>query len=811
MAKNKFKLAFGEKDFDLYKDNYESEDFSESIIKYSFNSGINKNVGRYISLMFDGLKPVSRRILLVLFEKRKSQANKMFKVNSAAGDVMSKYHPHGDASISETLGKMGQWWYMQKLFIDGIGNYGNLTGAGPAAGRYIECRLSQFAYKCYFEDYKYASLETVPTYTGDGLEPTYLPAKYPMGIINPSFSSIGYGMASNIPSYNFTEVLEATIKLTENPDAKINLIPDLPNGSNIILTEKLKDVNKTGVGTLTNTAKFTIDYDENSIHITALPYGIGTDSFKEKIVKMKLDKKLDDVINIDSATSSLTGVNETIYLKKTSNPDKFMDYLMTTNVGLKDTKPVCLRFIDDYHDYVYTPKTYILAWLDKRRDIIRSMYNNKYVMLKEEEHMNDVLIYISDENRIKETMSIIRKSNKDDIVKNLMARYADEAGMTSLQAGRIAKMRMYELSKDEHEKFLIRRDELKTEIINTFEVINSDSAVNDIIINEMKEGIKLFGEERRSKIIRELSTEEKVPNTNHLVAVSADGYIKKLDSDKFYSIGVIGKQPNRFPQILKINNRKSIMFFDSTGKVSVVNTYSINDMDIEESGVPIERFFPIEGKVIKMIETPKKGQAKELYAILITKNGLAKRLNIKQFLKVLTNKTAISLSDGDELVDVELVYENTKSSIVVFTNKGNGIRLNPNDIKEFGAQAKGSRIIPLNHLDDEYVSGVNIVRPKKQYMFYITSSGRAKVTDMSLFPKMNKKDEVINLINLENSDNLVGVAGVDSGDSVMVYRKNGEPVELKVADIDVSTRIAKATKYVKTPKGDSVVAYLVLE
>ena len=808
--KNKFKLGFGEHEFCEFSENYNEEDFSDAIVKYSFNSGVNKNVSRYISLMFDGLKPVARRTLLVLYEKR-GAGNRMRKVNAISGDVMGKYHPHGNTSIDDTLGKMGQWWYNQKMFIDGTGNYGNLTGAGPAASRYIECRLSAFAYKCYFEDYKYASLERVPTYTGEDTEPTYLPAKYPMGIINPSFSSIGYGMSSNIPSYNFTEVLEATIKLIENPEARINLIPDLPTGSNIILTEKLKEVNKTGVGTLTNTAKFTIDYDENSIHITALPYGVGTRSVKEKLVKLKLNKKLDDIINIDSATSSLTGVNETIYLKKTANPDKFMDMLMNTNVGLKETKPVCLRFIDDYHDYVYTPRTYLLAWLDKRREIVRSMYNNKYVMLKEEEHMNDVLIYISDESRVKETLSIIRKSKRDEIVPNLMARYGKEAGMTSMQAARVSKMRFYELSQDEHQRFLERRNELTKEIGDTFKVINSDNAVNDIIISELKEGIKLFGEERRSKIIRELSTEEKVPNTEHLVAVSADGYIKKLDAKKYYSIGSIGKQPNRFPQILKINNRNSIMFFDSTGKVSVVNTYSINDMEYEEDGVPVERFFPVSGKVVRMIETPKKGLAKELYAVLITKNGFAKRLNIKQFLKVITNKTAINLSEGDELVDVELVYENTKSNIVIFTNKGNGIRLNPNDIKEFGAQAKGSRIVPFNPLNDEYVSGVNIIKPKKKYMFYLTSSGRAKLTDMSLFPKMNKKDEVMNLINLEKNENLVGVAGVDKEDSVMVYRKNGEPVELLMKDIDISTRIAKATKYVKTPKGDSVVSYLVIE
>lgn len=813
MAKKKNKFDFNESDFLEHEDQYEVRNIADETKRYSIISGINRNVARHIPSGYDGLKPVARRVLLILYEDIK----KDFQKNSAvAGNTMGKYHPHGDGSIEEVIGRMGQWWTNNVLYIEPSGNFGSLTGGPPAAGRYISCKLSRFAYKCFFEDYKYASIEMKQSYTGKDKEPEYLPAKYPVAIVNPQFSSIGYGTAANIAPYNFKEVMEATIKLLHNPDADIKLIPDFPSGCEVIANKELDEVNTNGGrGKVTVRATIDIDHEKGVIHILSLPLKVGSDDVISAIAKLIIAKKLEGIKDIQDDTKPKRpdgsgGVHIRIILDKDVNPDKMVEQLIKKDVGIQKTFGVQIRFIEDYKEHDYTPKEYLLNWIEFRKEIVQSMYNKKYIQLKEDDHMNNIKIFVFSKDNASKTLKIIKQSkNDDDAITKMLKEYAD-AHMTSLQAKTICNMRFKDFNKESYQKFLEERDRLKDEIAKTEKVIRNPDSINDIIESELEEGIRLFGGPRRSKIIHAKDDVNKISPNPFIIAISKDGFVKKIDANKYSTIGTLGNISSQETIVIKIVNNKSILVFDSNGKASKVPVSGIPESTPEDNGLQVSRYFKVSGQIIGVMEEMNnKDIAKEIKILFVTKKGFAKRTSFKEFLSMRDLKTAITLNDKDELVSTSMEMEKDgKSDVIIFTNEGNGVRLVSTDIPESGSQSKGKAMITLK--DGEYVIGANRIRRTKKLLFYITSSGRGKVTEERYFPRMSRKDSPISLLPLPSSDKLVSVASVNKSDKIMVYRKIGEPVEINVSEISPSMRVAKADKLIKVPKGDIVVGIKVL-
>ena len=729
---------------------------------------------------------------------------------------MGKYHPHGDAAIEEVIGKMGQWWTNNVLYIDPSGNFGSLTGVPPAAGRYISCRLSKFAYKCFFEDYKYASIEMKPTYTGKDMEPEYLQAKYPVAIVNPQFSSIGYGTAANIAPYNFKEVLEATIKLIHDPNVDIKLIPDFTNGCEVIANKELEEVNTNGGrGKVTVRATIEADHENGIIHVLSLPLKIGSGDVTRNIAQLVIAKKIEGIKDIKDDTKPKRedgsgGIHIRIILDKNVNPDKMVEQLIKKDVGLQKTFGVQIKFIEDYKEHDYTPKEYLLNWLDFRREIVQSMYNKKYIQLKEEEHMNNIKIFVFSKDNASKTLKFIRQSkNDDEAIRKMMKEYS-EVHMSSLQAKTICNMRFKDFNKDSYQKFLDERDRLKDEIAKTEKVIRNPQMIDGIIESELEEGIKLFGGPRRSKIVYVKNAKKEIPADPYIVAISKDGFVKKIDAKKYSTIGSLGNISSQETIVIKIANNKNILVFDSNGKASKVPVSGIPESTPEDNGLQVSRYFKVSGQIVGVMEEiTDKDIAKEIKILFVTKKGFAKRTSFKEFLSMRDLKTAITLNDKDELVSTSMEMEKDgKSDVIIFTNEGNGVRLVSTDIPESGSQSKGKVMITLK--DGEYVIGANRIRKTKKLLFYITSSGRGKVTEEKYFPRMSRKDSPVSLLPLTASDKLVSVASVNKSDKIMVYRKIGEPIELDVSEISPSMRVAKADKLIKVPKGDIVVGIKVL-
>lgn len=779
-------------------ENLQNLDLADACEDFTKLFGANKNLYRIIPSMNDGLKPVQRRFLYSTWIS--GNIDKFKKMGILASNTMT-IHPHGDKSIADVGGNMAQSWTNNACYIQPQGNFGSIRGDAIGAGRYIEGRLSKYALKCFFEDFKYANVDMKLSYGGDILEPEFFPARYPNALFNPQLSGIGYAFASNIPPFNVEEVLKATIALIKNPKAKVLLIPDSPTKCNVVDDGQFEQINETGVGTFTLESTYTIDHNENVITITSVPLQVSSSMIIDRIVELIDKKKLEEIKDIQDHTAKDTVYLE-IFLKPDADPEKVMKTLFKKNTGLRMTYPVGLKMIDDYKDYDYGVRSFLLAWIEFRREIVRSMYNTKLVKKMEAYHMNEVLILISNGDNSIKTINIIRQSkNSAEAASKLMKEY----GISSLQAETISNMKLIDLTMEKNKSYLQQKKDLEKEITEIENVLDIPGNIDKEIIKQLEEGIELFGGPRKSKVIKLKTEKDSIPDTMHIIGISRDGYIKKLNVSENLSIGSVGKIPNQQMMVFVCNNRSNLLLFSSTGIVSSVAVSTIPDMLFEDTGISISRYFKVDGTIIGAIEDDVVPSDTDI--ILITKNGFGKKTPWKEFEKIKDTKVSMIVDNDDELVSVITTRGNTKKDLIIYTNMGNGVRLNIGEMKTFKRNAKGSKQVLLK--PGEIVVGADKMEPKKKYLAYITSAGRLKLTETKYFPQMNRKDETMSLISLDTNEILVGVVSVTMDDILVIYKKSGDPVEIPVNEISLGMRIAKPEKMVKTPKGNAVVAFSV--
>jgi DNA gyrase subunit A len=761
--------------------------------------GANVNIARMSPNMIDGLKPVARRALYAL-HTNPNHGLVFRKVARASADTIA-FHPHGDTSVSDTIYNMGSSWAQNIMYVDPQGNFGNVRGDAPAHPRYPEVRLSRAANWIFFSDLKDSNVPMRPTYDGDSVEPDYLPARIPTILCNPQFSGIGIGLATNIPPFNPTEVCKATIKLIKDPKAKILLIPDSPTGCDIVDTGNFEALNEFGDDvTLTMQATYEIDYIENVITVTSLPLQISVEQVIKAVVDARKAKNgdLDGLIDIHDNTAE-DRVELKFLLKKDENPDEFVEKLMKKRTNLKKSYAVEIRCIEDLQSKVFGTKAILLEWIEYRRECVRAIYNKKLMDALSEHHMNEVFLFVFNGENISKTIKIAKSArNREDMEKNFMKEY----GITSLQAKTLAAMRTYQYSKDAYAGYKERKKELEANIKEFTEILEDDTAVDEVIIGQLEEAIKLFCGPRRSQVIKAGKVKEKIPNTKHLIGISKDGYIKKLDITGSPSIGTVGKTSQVIVTV--ISNRDNLLIFDSSGRISRVGVSSIPVMDKDDPGIELSRYFKATGEPIAIINEHDMMESTE-DIILVTANGIGKRVKMSEFAKIKDFKESITLNDGDSLVAAIPAGD---EEFIIYTNFGDGIRLKAGDIKRQSKDAKGLSLITLRA--NEKVVGIDFLEKGCDKLLYITSAGRMKMTEGKLLPLMNRRDEPLSLIGLDVNEYLVGVSFVSKKDTVKVYRRKSEPVEVKLKDVPVTTRVAKAEKMVKTPKGDTVTGFTII-
>lgn len=776
-------------------------DISEEWLKIF---GANVNIARMSPQLIDGLKPVAKRALYGM-HVNPSKGLVFRKVLRCMADALA-YHPHGDGSIGDAIYTMGSTWLQNIMYIDPQGNYGNVHGDDPAATRYTEARISKAANWIFFSDMKDSNVPMRPSYDGDNLEPDYLPARIPTILCNPQFSGIGIGLATNIPPFNPTEVCKATIKLIKNPNANIMLIPDSPTGCDIVDTGMFEGLNKFGDDvSLTMQATYDIDYIENVITITSLPLNIGSDQVVQAVVGLRKTEKEKDptkgfngLIDIHD-NSAEDHVELKFLLKKDVNPDEFINLLLKKRTNLKKTYPVEIRCIEDLQSRVFGTKELLLEWIEYRRECVRAIYNKKLMEALSNHHMNDVFLFVLNGENLAKTIKIAKNSPDKESMEKA---FIDEYGITSLQAKTLSNMRTYQYSKKAYQEYKDAKVTLEKDINDYTRIIEDDDAVDAVIIEQLEYAIKEFCGPRRSQVVKAGKIKEKIPNTMHLIGISKDGYIKKINLNDSPSIGMVGNTSQVI--VTMISNRDNLLIFDSQGRITRVGVSSIPDMDIDDIGVDLTRYFKSKGTPISIINEKDLDESTG-DIILITENGVGKRVKASEFAKIKDFKESISLADDDALI---AAIPSGDEEFIIYTNFGDGIRLRSGDIKRQSKDARGLKLISLR--SNEKVVGIDFLESGCDKILYITSAGRLKMTEGRLLPLMNRKDEPLSLIGLDSNEYLVGVGFVSVQDSVIVYRKKGDPVEIKLKDVPVTTRVAKAEKMVKTPSGDMVTGFKVV-
>lgn len=615
-------------------------------------------------------------------------------------------------------------------------------------------------------------------------------------------------MASNIPPFNVGEVLDATITLIKDPSARILLIPDSPTGCDIIDEGNFQEINKTGQSKVTFRATVEINYVDNIIHISTLPLNSVSKNVISKIIDLRSKGVFeDDIVEIKDSTKE-GEVSIDILLKSDAKPEKVLNKLYKKNTGLKSTFPVGITVIDDYSEYEYGVRDLLLQWIDYRIDVVRSMFLNNLQITTAKKHMNEVLIMVFSADNIDTTINIAKTSkSRKETIERLMKKFK----ITSLQAGVIADMHVYNFNADSYNNYKQERIKIQEELDVINDVLQDDRKLEEFIVGQLEEGKKKWGRPRKSKVVKENDNDnENIPDTEHILGISETGFIKKLSVKNNTSIGPVGKTNSNLT-VLRVNNRENLLIIDSLGYVTKISISAIPDMNFDDIGIELNKFFSVKGSVKAVMELPSmeilKVKDESLGIIFITKNGLAKKVQISEFKKLTDTKLGIALNKGDEVASAIFAFDNTLKDIVISTNTGDGIRLPLFEIRNASITAKGVSMITLK--DGEEVVSASVLNPKKKLLFYITSTGRGKITETKYFPVMKRKDDSMSLISLQGNETLLGVTSVDRNDIVMVYKKKSDPEEIQVKNLEIGTRISKGDKLVKTGRGDSVVAYKV--
>ena len=770
----------------------------------------NKNVYRHIPFMNDGLLPSERRSLYAMFKDVKAMPNSNYKKLGLILGATMVYHPHGETNIYNTVVKLAQPWKNACEFVDGSGSYGNQVGDPAAAFRYLEARLSQFAYKCFFEDFSEDLVTMKAGYIEGVFEPEYLPARYPVALTK-SCKAIGYGMYSQFPNYNFKELLEFTLKLMDNPNYDAILYPDIPNNCDIIDDGQFDEIRRTGKGSIRLKSKVNINYEENKIEILSVPQGTDLDTISKKIVEMGKSGELIGFVDIHNISDKKNGKNAKkkkkeknsrlsieVLFKPGTDLQKNLD-LMYKKTTMVVTTSYDLTLVDDYKIKHYTVRTLLLDWLTFRRDIKRRQINKQITKKMERRHILDTLIFITNSKNGQTTVKLATQSeDKTEFQHKLVTTF----GISSLQAGAIAKMSITAFNKDAHRKYVEEFEKLKVEIDKLLAISKSSKTIDEIIKGELREGIQLFSRPRSSNIVT-FGESNYVQDSEHRIVITMNNRIKKLDGNE-KGVGYL-EDGDKGRDLFTVNNRESIMVFDKRGNMSIIDVNDISSTPIDSGGVDLSSMVTVAGGVVAAFPKPEDEiEGHETYLVLTTKKGLSKKLSYKNNKKIRSTVSAIKLADDDELVSVDVLYG--KKDIVIYTRDGGGIRISTEDIRECGRAAFGVSTIEL--AGDDEVIGTAIINKNHKYLLVVTSKGKMKKCTLSTFKTMKRKSPTLQLSRLDKSEVIVAVKSVKESNKFMVYTQHMEE-EFKVKDIPELTRQHLCKKMMGVKNGDRVIDVVV--
>ena len=784
------------------------EEIEQSFIDYSMSV----IVSRAIPDLRDGLKPVHRRILYSMFESGYLPSAQYKKCARVVGDVMGKYHPHGDSSIYEALVRMAQDFSYRYMLIDGHGNFGNMDGDGAAAYRYTESRLSKISLEL-LRDINKNTVNFVPNFDESLEEPEVLPSRYPNILVNGTMG-IAVGMATNIPPHNLGEVIDGCVAYIDNPDIDTDGLmqyikgPDFPTGAIILGNSGIKKAYETGKGTITIRCKAEIEEEGNKhrIVITEIPYGVNTLELKKRIGELVRDKVLEGISDYHEETNLENGIKIVITLKKEANGSVVLNNLYK-HTQLQTSFGINLLMIDNGTPRTLGLKDIISKYIDFQREVI--IRRTKFELDKAEKRVHILEGYKIALDNIDEVIRIIKESKADSEAKEkLMSKF----GFSEIQTDNILELKLRRLTGLEREKIEEELNALHIEIDRLRGILADNEKVLTIIKEEMLDIKSRFGDERRTKIdmtaIDYIEDESLIPVEDVLVVLTHNGYIKRTTADTFKSqnrggVGIKGMATNDedfVEQMINISTHDSTLFFTNKGKVYRIKGYEIPEFSRQSKGIPIVNLLPIEKdeKVNAVININDENVGK--YLLFATKQGIVKKTLLTEFVNIRNNgKICITLRDDDELIDVKMTDGN--SLVLLGSNAGRMVKFNENEIRVMGRTASGVRGINLENGTCICLEIVN----DDDLILLVTENGYGKQTYVRDFRQTKRGSKGVKALNItEKNGNLVAVKIVKSDKELVIMTDSGMTMRMPLDQISVLGRVTQGLRLINLRENQRV-------
>ena len=792
----------------------------DSFLRYSMSVIID----RALPDVRDGLKPVHRRILYAMYKNGWRAPHATVKSARIVGEVMGKYHPHGDSSIYDAMVNLAQPWKMRYTLVEGQGNFGSMDGDDPAASRYTEARMDKVGAEL-LADIEKETVDFRDNFDGTEKEPVVLPAALPNILLNGQMG-IAVGMATNIPPHNLGEVVDATVALIENPEASLEDLmkhvkgPDFPTGAEVYGGAPMKQAYATGKGSVTIRAVANIEERKNgrfNIVITEVPYGMSKEGFIEKVRQLVLDKKLTHIA--DARDESARGkIRVVVELKKDAYPKKILNQLYKMTDLQTNFHYNVLALVNGIQPRIMGLKEILAEFIKHRQKVIRRRTEYDLRKAKERAHILEGLKIALD--NIDEVIKTIRESY-DDADKRLMERF----GLSEIQAAAILAMQLRRLQGLERDKIEAELQELMALIAKYEEILADEAKILNVVKEELLAMKEKYGDKRRSKIFNhelgKFSEEELIPEEESVILLTAENYIKRVSQTDFRrqnrggkgKRGMTTKEEDVISQILTTNSHDYLYIFTSQGRMFKMKAYEVPQASLTAKGtaaVNLLNMHPDEKitEIIKYNEDNQQSDDKsddeaDEYLFMATKNGTIKKTAMKNYANVRSNGLiTIKLDPGDELKWVKPTTG--KNDIIISTSAGQAIRFNEADVRAMGRSAMGVRGMRLRPKDE--VVGMDIVTDPKQKLIAVSANGYGKSTLVANFPTHKRGGVGIKVAAVTaKTGPIVAVHTLDpEASEVIMMSSNGQAIRVAVKDIPTLGRATQGVRIMRMAEGDTV-------
>ncbi len=770
-------------------------------------------VARALPDVRDGLKPVHRRILYTMHEDGFTPDKPYRKCATTVGDVLGRYHPHGDSSVYDALVRMAQDFSLRYMMVDGHGNFGSVDGDPPAAYRYTEARMSKIAVNM-LTDIEKNTVDFMPNFDDRLQEPTVLPAKIPALLVNGS-SGIAVGMATNIPPHNLTEVINGIIKIIDEDEVTdedlMSVIkgPDFPTGATILGREGIKQAYTTGRGKITLRAEAEIEEmsgNKQRIIVSSLPYQVNKAKLIEHVANLVKEKRLEGISAIRDESDRKDKVRIVIELKRDANPQVVLNQLYK-NTQMQDTFGIIMLALVNGEPKILTLRQCLDYYIEHRKNVV--LRRTKFDLDKAEAraHILEGLKIALD--NIDEVIAIIRAAY-DDAKERLMERF----GLSEIQAQAILDMRLKTLSGLQREKIEDEYNELMKLIAYLKEVLSSETLVYGIIKDELIEIRDKFGDERLTKIVAaegDIDVEDLIKEEQSVIALTHFGYIKRMPIDTYKSqkrggkgiTGIATREDDFVKQIFTASTHDTILFFSNKGKLYKLRGYEIPEAGRTARGTAIVNLLSLDaGEKVSAI-IPIQNFAEGKYLLFATKNGIIKKTSLAEYNSARkTGLLSITLKEDDELIDVRLT--DGEDNVVLVTKGGMSITFDEKDVRPMGRVSQGVIGIRLSK-DDEVIGMESIITGANATLLAITENGFGKRTELDEYRVQTRGGKgVITYKVTPKTGNIVGIRIVEEADDVMLITDTGTIIRLNVAGISVLGRSTQGVTLMRTNEGKVV-------